>query len=135
MEVKEVEERIKRGESVQMDTETAKKFIAAQNARNYEDGIIAADLLPSPIQKDDIVTFLTRYGNNATRFALFLYLKQHYLMTADAFAFGLRAAYVNSFLYSRDVLLDLFEELPDRFTIMTPEERYIWEALPTYVTI
>ena len=91
--------------------------------------------MAEPLDAEEVLHLLNRYANTRTRFTFFVELASVYEMTAEAYAKGLRDAYITGKAQDRYVALRCFYAVRDRRALMNDEERQLLEDMPARVRI
>ena len=131
----EIAKRLAAGETLTLNAQDMAALMRYHDTQDIREGVEAARGMAQPFNTDNVQNLLGRYGNTRTRFAFFVALASTFEMTADAYAKGLRFAYLTGQPQDRYEALRCFYAVRDRRAMMNEEELKVLQDMPARVQL
>ena len=131
----EIAKRLAAGEQLTLDAKDMAALMHYHDMQGVQEGMAAARGMAEPLNADNVQHLLCRYANTRTRFAFFMDIASTYEMTAEAYAKGLRDAYITGQPKDRYEALRCFYAVRDKRALMTAEEWQVLQDMPARVQL
>ncbi len=131
----EMAKRLAAGEQLTLNAQDMAALMHYHDMQGIQEGREAARAMAQPLNAEQVQNLLCRYANNRTCFAFFVELASTYTMTAEAYATGLRNAYIMGKPQDRYEALRCFYAVRDRRLLMNEEEQQALNDMPARVRI
>jgi hypothetical protein len=127
--------RLAAGEQLTLNAQDMAALMHYHDMKDVQEGMAAAQAMAEPLNAEQVQNLLGRYANTRTRFAFFVELASTYAMTAEAYAKGLRDAYITGQPQDRYEALRCFYAVRDRRALMNEEEQKALQDMPARVQL